>query len=391
MRKGGFDKGIVLILVMVVVLLVTGVSVALALRSDDITDLVAADERLSLLLAIELSDGRLISHTLFYQFSTRRGALFHIPSHTGVVVRSLDRVDSIDTVFFTDGPAQYAHQVADLLGVSVPYYLHLDEDGVAALIDLLGGVQLFVTDLPDEGPDAVRIPHGDVVLDGAKALEYLSYEGEGERERDRLVRRQKLVVSLLEEIGRGSPVLADRRGSRIAMSTLDTNMDRPALVSLMREFGELERERLITREIEGASRRVVAGDVEKMLLFPHQEGRWLRESVRQIIENLASLEAVRDENIVIRIEILNGTSVIGLASRTAELFRSYGFDVIAVGNAPASDVERTMVVDRVGSDVFARRAADIIRASRLDSDLDPQAVVDVTVILGRDFDGRYVR
>jgi hypothetical protein len=94
---------------------------------------------------------------------------------------------------------------------------------------------------------------------------------------------------------------------------------------------------------------------------------------------------------VIRLEILNGTDVSGLATRTAELYRSYGFDVVAVGNAQSNEVEQTLVVDRVGSEVFARRTADIVRAPTVESEPDPQAAVDVTVILGKDFDGRYVR
>ncbi len=391
MRKSGIDRGVVLVLAMVVVLAATCVSVALAVRSDEISDLAADDGQLAMVLTVELDDGTLVTHVVFYQFSTDRGALFHVPSETGVVVRTLNRVDSIDTAFRTDGMGAYAQQVAELFGAPVPFFVHLDEAGLEALVDLLGGLPMFITDLPNEGPDAVRIPAGDVVLDGAKALEYLRYEGEGERDRDRIVRRGKLIVSFLEQLGEQSDTLSGRAASRIAYGTMTTNLDRPAFVSLMRNLGGLEKERMITRQIEGSLRRVGAGDEEKLLLFPHQEGRWLRESVRQIVDSLATAQALQDENIVIRVEVLNGTEIVGLAGRTAELLRSYGFDVISVGNAASSDVERTRVIDRTGSGMYARRTADVIRASRVDSESDPQAVVDVTVILGRDFDGRYVR
>jgi hypothetical protein len=229
------------------------------------------------------------------------------------------------------------------------------------------------------------------VLDGAKALEFLTYEGEGERDRERIARHQKLVISLLEEIGNSHEVLSHRRVARVATTYLETNIERQAFVSLAGELDALENDRMITRQIEGAYREVVTDEREEVLLFPHQEGRWLKESVRQVVENLASEESIRDENIVIRVEILNGTDVTGLASRTAELYRSYGFDVVSIGNAQSNDIEDTLVVDRVGSDVFARRTADIIRAPMVESDPSPQAAVDVTVILGKDFDGRYVR
>jgi len=391
MRTGGIDKGVILLLIIVVVIAGIGVSVALAVRTDAISDLIADDEQLVVLLAVELDDGRLVTEVVFYEFSTGRGALFEVPAETGTVVRSLSRIDSIDTVFFADGLEAYADQVADLLGTEIPFYIHVTESNLEALVDLVSGVPVFVTDLPDEGPEAVRIPSGDVILDGAKALEYLRYRSEGEREREPIARRQKMIVSLLEELGNNHAVLSGESESRLLMSQLATNIERRAFVSLVRELDGLESDRMITRQIEGVWREVSTGDEAELLLFPHQEGRWLEESVRQVVENLASEESIRDENIVIRLEILNGTDVSGLATRTAELYRSYGFDVVAVGNAQSNEVEQTLVVDRVGSEIFARRTADIVRATTVESEPEPQAAVDVTVILGKDFDGRYVR
>ncbi|MFP4114760.1 MAG: LCP family protein [Spirochaetales bacterium] len=391
MQRGGIDKGVIVLGLIVVVIAATAVIVALSVRTDEISDLVAADGQLAMVIVIEPEEGPLSTQVLFYEFSTDRGALFDVPAETGTVVRSLNRVDSVDTVFYTDGAAAYAEQVGALLGMRIPFYLYLGEDSLEAVVDLVEGVPLFVTDLPNEGPEAVRIPSGDVVLDGAKSLEYLRYRGDGERDRERIARHQKLVISLLEEIGNSHEMLENRAAARVFASHVDTNVERDAFVSLAAELDALENDRMITRQIEGAYRRVETGESEEMLLFPHQEGRWLKESVRQVVENLSSDESIRDENIVIRLEILNGTDVSGLASRSAELYRSYGFDVVSVGNAQSNEIEDTLVVDRVGSDVFAERTADIIRAPLVESDVDPQAAVDVTVILGKDFDGRYVR
>ena len=318
MRGGGIDKGIILLAVIVVVIAATVVTVALAVRTDEISDLVAADEQFAAVVALDLGDGRLTTQVVFYQFSTDRGALFDVPAETGVVVESLNRVDSIDTVLFTDGVEAYTDQVSALMGVEIPFYLYLDAQGLEALVDLVEGVPVFVTDLPNEGPDAVRIPNGDVVLDGAKALEYVRFETEGERDRGRIARHQKLVISFLEELGNSNEMLTDRSASWVAMGYVDTNIERQAFVSLAAEFDTLQKDRMITRQIEGVERRVETGENEELLLFPHQEGRWLKESVRQVVENLASEESIRDENIVIRVEILNGTDVTGLASRRSE-------------------------------------------------------------------------
>lgn len=389
--RTGIDRGIVLLIVIVAVLVITGVIVALSVRTDEISELAEAGGRLAAVVVFELEDAPLVTQVLLFDLSTDRGALFDVPRETGVVVSSLNRVDSIDAVLDADGIDSFREEVASLVGEPVPVHLHLTGEDLEAVVDFVEGLPVFVTDLPNEGPDAVLIPNGDVVLDGAKTLAYLSYRGEGERDRERIARYQKVVIALLEELGNHSAELGGREGIRLLANRVTTNLDRGALASLLGELDALESGRMITRQIEGLYRRVVTDEREELLLFPHQEGRWLRESVRQVVENLSSEESIRDENIVIRLEILNGTEVTGLAARTAELYRSYGFDVVAVGNAQRDDIAETIVLNRSGSDVFARRTADIIRAPQVEADTDAQAAVDVTVILGEDFDGRYVR
>jgi len=104
--------------------------------------------------------------------------------------------------------------------------------------------------------------------------------------------------------------------------------------------------------------------------------------------------------------VLNGTTINGLAGRTAEFLRGFGFDVISTGNADHSGHARTLVIDRSGYEDIARGFANIIRCTNIR--FDPPARVpvwetsegfdlqyheiraDFTLILGRDFDGRFV-
>jgi hypothetical protein len=104
---------------------------------------------------------------------------------------------------------------------------------------------------------------------------------------------------------------------------------------------------------------------------------------------------------VYTVEILNGTTINGLASRTAEILRGFGYDIISIGNAAHTGFERTMVIYRSGMEIIARNFADIIRCNNLrleapeeNQDGDPMQNMefrsDFTLILGRDFNGRYV-
>jgi hypothetical protein len=105
------------------------------------------------------------------------------------------------------------------------------------------------------------------------------------------------------------------------------------------------------------------------------------------------------------VDVLNGTGVTGLAGRTAELLRGFGYDVISIGNAARSDYEATEIIDRSGSAEVARIFAEIIRCTNIRSEaVEPEELnielnmglqrldyrSDFTLIIGRDFNGRYV-
>jgi anionic cell wall polymer biosynthesis LytR-Cps2A-Psr (LCP) family protein len=391
MRRTGIDRSLILLAVIIAVVVGTVILVLTYVQTDEITDAIEADRLISVLIVVQLDEAPLVTEVFFYQPSTHRGAVFDIPANTGAVVAELNRVDSVDEVFFTSGAGAYREAIATILGEPIDYHIVLDERQLTALVDFAEGVPIFVADLPNEGPDAILIPSGDVILDGAKTAAYAAYSVEGERDRERIARHQGLVIDLLERLGEQADLFSSYRSSRVLIGAVQTNLERSSLVSFIEELSFLEGDRVIKRQVEGTIRSVDIGESTESLLFPHQEGRWLIESVRQVVENLASQEAIRDENIVIRLEILNGTDVSGLAARTAERYRSFGFDVVAVGNATSDDVVSTLVIDRQGNEVFAQRTADIIGAHLIETDMSQQAAVDVTVILGKDFDGTYVR
>ena len=126
---------------------------------------------------------------------------------------------------------------------------------------------------------------------------------------------------------------------------------------------------------------------------PYYDGKLLRETVGRIGETLARSDAFGDESLTVNVEILNGTSVNGMASRTAQIYRNYGFRISSVKNAERDDYERTVVLDRRGNTEAARRVAELIRCEQIHSGVDDNRdeTVDVTIILGKDFDGRYVK
>ncbi len=84
------------------------------------------------------------------------------------------------------------------------------------------------------------------------------------------------------------------------------------------------------------------------------------------------------------VEVLNGTTVNGLARRVTRALRREGIDVVYFGSADDNDVDTTMVIARRGDITAAGVVQEILGVGAVADDPAPQLLLDVTVILGRD-------
>ena len=84
------------------------------------------------------------------------------------------------------------------------------------------------------------------------------------------------------------------------------------------------------------------------------------------------------------VEVLNGTTVNGLARQVTWNLRRNGIDVVSFGSAADDDVGTTMVITRRGDTTAAGVVRDVLGVGAVLDDPAPQLLLDVTVILGRD-------
>ena len=159
----------------------------------------------------------------------------------------------------------------------------------------------------------------------------------------------------------------------------------------MVELENLGSEQIIPDRILGNATEVDG----RQILYPYRDGAYMRVRVEQHLRMIAKVEAIVQGELTIVVEVLNGTDVAGLARSAAQHFIRFGMEVpaSAIGNADHDQYATTVVLDRKGVLDNAKRVAEIIKCdkvySRLDSGVDPS--IDVTVVLGRDFDGEYCR
>lgn len=88
-----------------------------------------------------------------------------------------------------------------------------------------------------------------------------------------------------------------------------------------------------------------------------------------------------------RVEVLNAAGVPGIAREATRRLRDDGFDVVYYGNAPAFALDSSVVLERAGGAAGAERVARTLGIPRVESRPDTALYLEVTVLLGRDWEG----
>ncbi len=375
------------------VIAATGWILYVQLRTDTISTRVSSGDIVRVLIVAHDDNQPFLTFVLLYHPETHRAAVLDIPGNMGMVLRPLGRIDRIDAVFDGKNPQVFADAVEESIGVSVTHWLVFGSDSFVDFINLLGGMELFIiNDYRDIGEsEPVLLPTGSVLLDGQKAVSYLRLPGTGESELEEVGKRHSFVQSLLKSIRNSGEFLQHVDVQEIRSRVIVSSLDGRAQTTLFAELASIDPERIIRRRVQGTLRDVDVEGVTRQLLFPHFEGQWLRQAVRQVEETLAKTEQEVGEESIVTMEVLNGTASTGLARRTSELYEDFGFEVRRFGNAESNQIEHTLVIDRRGVGETAQRVARIIEAHRIVVDIGEQTDVDITLILGRDFDGTVVR
>jgi len=84
----------------------------------------------------------------------------------------------------------------------------------------------------------------------------------------------------------------------------------------------------------------------------------------------------------VRVQVLNATTVNGLARRATRWLRDRGFDVVEIG-ATRQRLDSSLVLDRSGHAEWAQRAARAMGGARVEARPDSSRYLDLTVLVGR--------
>jgi anionic cell wall polymer biosynthesis LytR-Cps2A-Psr (LCP) family protein len=401
MRENKIDASGFLLGAIVVLLGACILFAFLILRSDPIEEALSGDRVINTLFVIEKDGKPLGTYVFMYYPATKRAAIFDIPGEVGLIIERINRVDRIDTIYDPQRISSFQREIEGLLNIDINFSIVYNVENLGRAVDLIEGVDIFIP-----APvaifmkeNSILFPSGVTRLDGDKARVYVTYELLDEDPELAHFRRQRFFVGFIKRLGEQNNVLKTPAVAQYYQTLFKTDIGQRTRTRLFDEFAAIDTDRVSIHEVGGNAREVSG----QTLIFPYYDGNLIKEIVRQTLGGLTRSKEGADTERVFTVEILNGTTLNGLAGRTAELLRGFGYDVISIGNADRNDYETTLIIDRSGSADVVKTFGDIIRCENIlfespvqdnpEQEMNLQNFEyrsDFTLIIGRDFNGRYV-
>ena len=393
------QKGAMFLILILLIIIGVSIFMAKSLQVDTIGQKLADDQVLRVLSVMKDNDDNVIfTNVLIFYPVSKKATSVNIPGNTGAIYHSLGRVDRIDAVYKEKGIAAYKSEVEKLLGCGIPFYMVMTLDNFVQVADILNGLRVFIPspiDTVSEGGERWLLPSGAVNLDGDKINTYLSYHIEDESAAELQERFQNVITAFFTALhDRRSFAIGNKKVFERIFKLLDMNLDKKDSFRLLSMISEMDAETVGRQTVTGAFRIVDS----KKLLFPLNNGEFIKEAVKQSTNMLVSNNGAFASRVYV-LEIKNGTPVQGLAHNTSILFQNASYDVLSAVNADSNDYENTVIIDHIGNKEIAAMVGEFIHCTNIleeEVDLDDfenntAADVDFTIILGKDFDGRYVR
>jgi len=270
----------------------------------------------------------------------------------------------------------------EILGIDIPYYAQLDYNGFKNFIDVLGGVKVKIVrqmNYDDNwGKLHIHFSTGMHSLNGQKALEYIRYRIGDRADLDRILRQQGFIREVMNKVKEPRVIVGFPKIAKILYQNIHMNISVWDILAIIYELKNFNLSNIRLQSLPGAPSR----------------GVWIADpsAVQKSIE-LITTGFVKDikkfptySNIVV--EIFNASGKTNLAGQMRNALIKSNFDVIKIGTyEPNSKYEKTIIIDRMGELSKAQQIADVIGAKEIITKIDASRGVDVTVIIGRDWQG----
>jgi polyisoprenyl-teichoic acid--peptidoglycan teichoic acid transferase len=372
---------------------VAGVDLALDAKrkNQPVTTLVMGIDRGSVPGEVESRSD--IMMLVSYNPANKKSAVISIPRDSRVQIPGYKGYNKINAAHAFGGPKLAIETVKDFTGLDINHYVEIDFEGFKHIVNALGGVKMHV-DVAINDKYAGKVPAGDVVLTGDQALALVRARYDVNAvpagDLDRIKNQRKFLQAMLSTISHTRNPFRVIKTVDAASENIKTDLSFTEMLSL-------------GRRLQGAGGNLtmttVPGQPKLMggawyYIVDEAQFQSMLDTFKTKQEVDASMEqqqvlTVESDKPSIKMEVLNGAGVTGLASSVAAELGKAGYTGVRTGNAESRYSKTTIYYADEDSSKAGTVAADLagVREPLIQSndEITTGRGVDVVVVLGSDY------
>lgn len=274
--------------------------------------------------------------------------------------------------------------VEALLGIKINNYCIVSYEAVSKIVDLIGGVQIYVDKDMKYTDNAqnlrINISKGLQTLDGEKVLEYIRYRSDDEGDIGRIKRQINFVLKIMEQKDKLLNMKKIPNTIRIIYSKVKTDLTLLDFQYLAEQIKKISSDKFYYDVMPTKPLKI---DNISYLVPLNVSGESYAQYLIKKIKSFLIEDKINYDS-TITVEILNASPQKGLAKIIRDKLIQYGINVIYYGNSNFSS-KITRIIDRIGNIEKAQQIATILRTKNVETSINPSLAVDVTIIVGEDY------
>ena len=333
--------------------------------------------------------------------ASERASILSFPRDLWVSIAGTGGKQRINTAF-SRGPDVLVATLQQNFGIPIQHFVEVDFAGFKGLVDAVGGVPVYFENPARDKNTGLNVPvAGCVNLNGDQALAYArsrhyeykvgnKWRTDGTGDLGRISRQQDFIRrSLKKAVAKGirNPIVLNQLiDVGISNVTVDSSLSARDLIRLGNRFRSLDPSKIdmytvpITpTSINGAAVLLLQEEAAQPVLDI------FRGTETPTGDGGTAAPLVTVEPSTVRVEVLNGAGVRGLAAQTEQSLTALSFEVTGKGDADSSQYEHTIIRFAKGQEAAARTLASVIESGAELQPVTSAGTGDVQLVLGRDF------
>ena len=330
-----------------------------------------------------------------YNPKTQQAHLISVPrdTYTGYNKAFATASDKINCLYQGEYPEKTLDAVNRVTGLNLEYYVIVDTEALKALVDTIGGVYFDVPidmKYTDKKQDLyIDLKAGYQLLDGDKAEQVVRFRHNqdgttysfeyGDNDTGRMKTQRNFLKAVIEQTLTPSNLFKIGQFIDIAQTYIKTNIPIDVMKQYIAPAVNFNVDNLETGTLPGVNEKC--------------NGVWVfitnklevQNYISELNNKLAGIDEIPEEELEnIKIEILNGSGTSSNLTKLKDILIQAGFTVSKTGTT--NSTEKTSIINKTDvSEKITSSIQNLLELGKISNSKSSESDVDITIILGKDF------